>query len=639
MKAYRKLAAALAAGLGLCAWANGAGTRPLTVDDVLKMEALGETMISPDGRWLVFERRGPYGQGERFDYDRYSDLFRTTLQVVDLAAPGPGRPLLAHEKGVGYAAGPISPDGARQVIFRLKADRWELGVVTLASSKVTWTGLTPDYPEWGRALQWRTPTELVAITVPDGRLPFILRQAFLTRRMVSRWSAQARGDLAATVLGSGDYAELRPRDPPREVIALDVATGARRTLARGEFTDLELSGGGHWAAVLSAGPDIRMWPAQDFRTDTNIIRTRLRLALIDLDSGEVLRPCPRCDVLSQLLAWSPRGEALLIYARKDGQSWSQGNLLEVSAWSGQVRALTDAALRPRVFRRPETVIAGWLGKDPIVFAQASGQPRADLWRLSARAVALTGALPDFELAGATLSEDRLLVLSQGRVVALDRMGRVRATSPHPVAPPPAPSTYPVRRMAVSLSNGESLSGLGQTGDETRWSRMTADGRASRLAAPSGSELVQAGPNGRGLLVRVRQGGGEDQMLWVGPDGATTPLAGFNAHLRDVDRPRVLAVHHKGVDSEALVSWLVLPARATASPPPLVVFPYLGRNHRSPPAYLDPRLSPGVDWPRLLAGHGYAVLLPSLPIAPNTRAPSDGVAAAVLGIVEAAATQA
>lgn len=639
MRQLLRFAAAALAAVGLCACANGALGRPLQVDDLLKMEGLGKTLISPDGRWLVIERRGPYASGARFDFDRYSDLFRTRLEVVDLRAPGLARPLLAHEPGVGYAAGPFSPDGARQAVFRLKDGCWELGLVTLGPGEVRWTGVTPDYPEYGRSVQWRSPTELVAITLPDGRLPFLLRYAAPTERLKPRWRDQARGGLAVTLLGSGRYADLRPRDPPRQLVVLDVASGAARTLAKGEFTDLELSTQGRWAAVLSAGPDIRMWPDQDFRTDTNIIRTRLRLTFIDLQNGRAIEPCPDCDVLSQLLSWSPVAEDLLVYARRDGERWEHGRLYRVSASAGKFRAVTGEGLRPVIFSRPETVAAGWLGGKPIVYGHRTDRPdRADWWSLGRERRALTGGLASFERRGAVATKDRLLLVSGGRAVALDASGEVRARALATVHPPPVPSTFPVPRMGVYLSVRNRLDGAGPSGQGALWTQFDARGTTRSVAIPSGAELLTAATDGSGVLLRVQRGGGEDQLVWTQPDGSTTPVLSVNAHLRDVDAPRVLPIRHRGPRNEPLTSWLVVPAQTADRPPPLIVFPYLGRTHETPPAYLSPRQSPGVDWPRVLVGHGYAVLLPSLPIPHDSASPADNVARNVLAIVDAAKTQ-
>lgn len=80
--------------------ASAAGADPLTLDRLLKLEDLGSTALSPDGRRLVIEARAPLDQAARFDFDT-PDARIGRLMVADLAAGTPARPLLAAEPGAG----------------------------------------------------------------------------------------------------------------------------------------------------------------------------------------------------------------------------------------------------------------------------------------------------------------------------------------------------------------------------------------------------------------------------------------------------------------------------------------------------------------------------------------------------------
>jgi dipeptidyl aminopeptidase/acylaminoacyl peptidase len=166
--------------------------------------------------------------------------------------------------------------------------------------------------------------------------------------------------------------------------------------------------------------------------------------------------------------------------------------------------------------------------------------------------------------------------------------------------------------------------------------LQPDGRNVSAPAPAGAELL-AGASGRGALVRVPDGAA-DRLVWVDRVGAHV-LATLNPAYADLETPDVRPVRHRGPDGRPLTSWLVLPAGPhQASPPPLVIWPYIGRAYAEPPVLLHPRYAGAEDPPRLLAAHGYAVLLPSLPRAANDSVPSDGVAATLLAIVDAAAAQ-
>jgi len=630
-----KLARAAAAGLVACLAAAPAAARPLTVEDVLRMEGLGRVEIAPGGRWLALERRSAYAATARFDFDRFNNLFRTRLMASDVAHGGALAPLVAPEPGVGYALGPFSPDGARVAVFRLKDGRWELGLVTLATHAVWWTGITPDIPAYGRTVQWSGRDRLLVLALPDHRLPFAIRWFRPQARLPLGWAAERDGAGAHTLVGAGAYLGERPHDPPARLLLIDPAARTMRPLAEGGFIDLEASPNGAWAALLEEGPDIPMHADQDLYRESNLIFTRLRLKLVDLRRGGARVVCAGCDMLSQLLAWAPSGETLLVYARRDGQAWADGRLFQVTAATGAMRDLSTQ-IRPAVVGRPETVVAGWMGQDPIVYGEPGSAEgtRRDWWRLGPTPRRLTAALPEFALYGAAAGPRRLVVQSRGRLVALDRAGRVREVV-GPIRPPPFPTEGPLSRFGLYLAEAERLEGVldGRAGAVVF--ELGQSGPRRGGAAPAGADLLAG--DAAGALVRQTRGGGEDVLAWAAPGMPPRPLLVLNAHLAEVEPPRLYPVRHRGPEGQPLTSWIVAPhAPAGAPPPPLVVFPYLNLSHPTPPAFLDPRNSPGIDMPLLLAGHGYAVLLPSLPVPHDGRAPSDHVAEHVLSIIAAAA---
>jgi hypothetical protein len=88
-RALARLAAVL-----LAPGASGVDARPYTVDDLARTEAFGQVVVSPGGRWLLFERQGRADQLPYFD-ERASEVMRSRLYRVDLARPEPARPLLS----------------------------------------------------------------------------------------------------------------------------------------------------------------------------------------------------------------------------------------------------------------------------------------------------------------------------------------------------------------------------------------------------------------------------------------------------------------------------------------------------------------------------------------------------------------
>jgi dipeptidyl aminopeptidase/acylaminoacyl peptidase len=632
-----RLAAALAALLLAAAQAApAAAARPFTVDDLLRVEGLGQTLVSPDGRWLAVERRRAYETASRFDLGAYTDLARTSLALVDLRAPGPPQPLFPHEPGVGYALGPFSPDGRRVVVYRLRGPAYELGVAEPARRRVTWSGLTPELLERGRAVAWSGPHRLVALTLLPGLTPFPLRAYAPTQLLAQRWAVTATGGTSVSVIGSGRYAGVRPRDPPSRVTVLDLRTGKARTLAEGAFEDLELSASGRWAALLEAGEDVAFQPDRPMQADYGLAKRRLRLKLLDLSSGAARAPCEGCDVMGALLAWSPAAEELLVFARRDGEPWPAGRLLRISP-AGQAEPVAESRLVPVVGGRPETVRAGWMGADPMVLARAPEDPpgRADWWRVAPDGTRrLTGGLATPPAEGLVVTPHRLVLAADGALRVRNAEGaELSATS---VGPYQAPvNTSPVfPRFGRILSDTASLVRTTE-GPSPRIVEVGPHGPRLALPAPAGAVILAHAPGG-GALLRVPVGGA-DRLVWQDQAGAHA-LAVLNPHLEDVDLPDVRPIRHAGPDGRSLISWLILPRGRADRPPPLVIWPYPGRAYAEPPPTLHPRLSVYEDPPRLLAAEGYAVLLPSLPRRGGDSVPSDGLAEDLLAVVEAANRQ-
>ena len=115
--------------------ASAAGAEPLTLDRLLKVEDLGATALSPDGRHLVIETRAPYDTAPSFDFDS-PDARLGRLMVADLASARPARPLIALEAGAGYTAGPFSPSGRWMIVSRWLEKAVMVWVLRVAASSL-----------------------------------------------------------------------------------------------------------------------------------------------------------------------------------------------------------------------------------------------------------------------------------------------------------------------------------------------------------------------------------------------------------------------------------------------------------------------------------------------------------------------
>jgi dipeptidyl aminopeptidase/acylaminoacyl peptidase len=626
---WRVLGAAVAAAA--LAVAAPSAARPFTVDDLLHQQSFGAAAIDPSGRWLIVERLDPYDTADRYDELAFDGQPLKRLLIEDLAHPGPMRVLAA---GRGLAIGDFSPLGARLAVTRLADGHLTLGVLTLATGEIRWLGLTPDGADWGRAVQWISEDRLLVIDRSDGSLPFNLRQGSLAAdRLPKMWSAQMRGEASAVVNGSGAYVGLRGTPAPRRLVSVDLATGETRSLLVGQLSDMELSPDGRHVAVLEYAEDIPLRADRPITLEWGFVTRRQRLRVIDLATGEVRRPCETCDVQSFVFDWSASGRRLLVYVRQGETSWEAGRLLVVDAQSGFVRAVGEP-LHPLIEGRPERIRAAWMGETPILLARPSGGARADWYRLGpGRPVALTAALPEaphdlvgVDAAGAT-------AIAGGRLWRLEPDGRVRrlADQARDARRPPAleSRSFFAQPAGAWITTSASVGG-----------RQLAfvEGGAIRAAIPLPGEgnVLAASRRRRVAVLRRRTFEGVETVSLTGVGFPEVALAAVNASLGEIDAPRILPVRHLGPEGQPLTSWLYLPpTRPGSPPPPLVVRAYLGDRYPGPPTDGSPPygFAHGI---RMLLGHGYAVLTPSLPKPAGTNEPLAGMGARLLQVVDQAA---
>lgn len=627
------------AGLFACALsATAAGARPFTIDDLLHQEAFGDVALDPLGLQLVIERRGPYDAGGPFGYGQQNGLAASRLLIADLARGGPAEPLMPQPAGCGYLAGPWAPDGQRLAVYRLCGTAWELGVVDVAQRVVRWLGVTPASDATGRSVQWRSDRAVLVIARPPEDPPRELRSDWQSAvRLPPRWRATADGRGAHTVIGSGAYREVTDRPAPAQLLAIDAVTGAKAALLQGDFIDLELSPSKRYLALLETGARLQPDAARSPQGDWGVASEAHHLAVLDLQTFETTRPAPALDLMTTLLSWGPTCDRLLVFGRAPGAAWTDGRLRLYDARDHRSLPLDATGLAPALRWRPEALATTWVDDDPVVQAHVRGATRRDWWRLSSEPpVNLTAGLaaaPDAAVGGGAA----LTVVAADRLWRIASDGVAKSLSTAPTTVLAWPRTRASERLTFAV--GARV----QTPVASKGERLLfADGRRAPTAAGHGETVVAFSP-ALGALVTLRtsrQGGGA--LVLRMPRGSNQVLASVNDAWRDVDVLRPLAIRHLGADGAALTSWLYLPTnpprRPPRRPPPLIVRPYLGDNYRVAPRFKPPVLGLAADV-RVMVGHGYAVLLPSLPLPMNAREPLADVGDEVLAVVDAAAAQA
>lgn len=628
----------LAAGLALVlALAEPAWSRPFGVEDLLAQEGLGAAAFDPSGRWLLFERRGPYASAPRFDQDQDNATATSRIWRVDVAGSGSAKPLLDEAEPPGQLLGDPSPDGSRIAVYRLHAGQWRLGVATLATGAVRWFELTPEISLYGRAFQWLSDDSFVVLTRPEGTLPWLLRLGRLSADLLpDLWARAAAGAAAVTVVGSGAHLGARDRPPPGRLVRVDLATGLETPLGDGAFTDLEVSPDRRHIALRVAAEDLQPKAGQPVQGAWGLALQAERLELLDLETGWRRTPCASCDLLPHVFTWSANSQHLLVYTRRSGEPWTAGQLEVVDVRTGSLRPVGED-VAPVIGWRPEVVRADWMGEAPIVWARPVGQPQAPpaWWRLGPRGPRnLAASLPEGTASLAVRTAHALVFVGPKGAWRVDRLGQAAKLADGALTLARRPRLGRDGRL-FEVAGDMGWATRAEPGGRRQLVRLTADEAVEGPILPAGSSLA-ALPSSTGHAAwREADDFGVEHLVLRSSKGERV-AAVLNARLTDVDGPRVQVVRHEGPDRRPLSSWLFLPTAPTAQPPPLVVKVYAGATYRSPPGAADGLLGFPADI-RLLVGHGYAVLVPSLPtLTPGE--PASGLGKQIVDVVAAAAAE-
>ena len=440
---FTRLAAALAFVCLICATptlahpqdrgdGGSAPGRTVTLDDILSMQTFGTAALSPDGQWAVWERRRPYDTAPRFDRSHRNGWAISELWIARVAG-GAAEPLLPRDPDAGLLLGSWSPDGRRLLVFRLRGDRLEAGVVEVATRAVVWTGLTPDLVD-GVSSAWLDGDRLALTIRPDHSLPWLLRfhgtgQAEMDRRWERTTAGREPSRTRVETRGGRITVDATP--PDLELVVLDLRSGERRTVAEGRIRDFAVSPDSRRIAVLTSAEAVASHPERAVQT---AVQTRSRLRLVGLDGAAAAPAGPSLDVAPHLLRWSPGGDAVLVWAREDGEAWDKARLWSIGA-DGRRRAFETGDLQPfeagRGVDELRFVQADWVEGGAVMRARAPEEERFDWWRVGADGSPrrLTGELetPPSRLSSANGGE--VFAFADGRLWAFGEARGLRALTP------------------------------------------------------------------------------------------------------------------------------------------------------------------------------------------------------------------
>lgn len=599
------------AALCLAAIAGPAWPRAFTTQDLLSAEEFGQAAFTPDGKLLIFERLIPFEASGPFEYDTYPPLRRGRIYVQEVGSASPPRQLLQAAPGEGHTAGPISPSGHAMVVLRLKGRHWEAGVVTLVSGEVRWLGVIPELAQLGRTIAWRSDAQLVIAA--RATIPLRLRAGWQARETLQAfWAAAAQGKAALTEVGAAPFAGGKSPAPEGRLVLVDLVRQEARTLAIGDFYDLEVSPDGRKVAAMAQYEALPIGPAPRKVATPN---RRRNLIVADLRSSQVATPCPACNLTPHLIAWAPNAQDVLVHGQRSVGEEAQ--LMRLS--SGGVRVVSTGGRKLALRATSEGHLippAGWLKDAPIALLE--DDQRSDWWRLDgSRHANLTAGLPHAPSPRLLANDSQaLFAASAGAIWRIDLEGARQVGRGAPLAP-----------QGFWLSSRERQNLAPKVG----WYVDAAAGgpslsSTSGEAAPFPGDAPQAASRSASVAVHANSFGGLELVL---ADPVPRVVVALNARFAEIDFAQVRSVPVPGAPQ--LQHYLLLPPRPLRQPPPVIVVPYPGLS-----AYPPPRPYGGAGrFPvnaELMAAAGYAVLLPALPREAALE-PGQDLAAQILAAVD------
>lgn len=608
----------------LCLLSAGpAATKPYQIEDMLKLQSYGKALLSPDGQWAVVERFRPYDSAAAYDFDVFNKRMLGQIWKVDLNGGKPPELLFEQDPDAGYWTGSLSPDGQHLTVFRLETAKLSLGIVRTADRSVQWLDINPVAALLNPVPIWRGNNRLIVLASEADEIAYPLDSGNrLQRRLPVLWQHTASGQIPGMTLTTSKSINPSGHRSQRQVIEIDLANHGQRLLARGQIVDLAVSTNGNWLALLEETSDAA--PAPAGLISPNARPRHHRVQLISLTDGQVMQPCPTCDIQPGLLAWSDRSSSLVVSVRS-AQS-PQGQFMRIDPDKGLVVALTDKQSQPWVADNDSgarIVRAGWHQGIPWMLLRAKdGQP---IWSKPGDAGVPKETLPCSALQIASNGRALLVPCSSGlwRIFPGGKPeqligGAVRLDQPF--------------EETFDAGITERYRGIVPASDRSFWVQKTQEAAAitpngrrvltAKLPLRTSRLLLFSAKSGKGLAVS-RTGSGASQLWRIGTNRAPVLLDTINGHLENVEPPEAIALPSQVPDR---VDWLLLPVHARPGERvPMVIMPYPGAQYArvsGPPITPDSVVS--VANPLLALQLGYAVLLPSLRHDRFSGEPAEGL---------------
>jgi len=624
------------------------GQRRLTTDDLFRLEEIGELSLSPNGKWLAYVLKRPKISAQEHKLDFLDGNDRGDIWVVDIerGIRGNARNITSgHSNGFGYWNPVWSPDNRRLALLSTKGGNVCLWIWDVASGRLVQASnlgiqmtLKPT---------WMTSSKVIFAVLPKGEKPSqMISERRAAEAAMREWPKAWKGQEAtASVIESGVPSTFKNR-PQGQLLSFDAELSELKVIATGNFRDPALSPDKKHLALLqqidigSPTPSMR-------QLDRVMLGPRYGLAVLSAQGA--MLPVALANPLAtyESVRWSPDGSQLALFER--GSTSSSVYRYEPVNNTAQLSTSTDLSINidaSPFFPRPRGLV--WSAKRNLVVRGKTASPtqstvtnRWDWWliELPGKTKNITGGLKSVPAQIlAEINSGAFVGIADGDLWRINPDGKTENLTGN-FEPKVTSIEWPTSQTAETEPINQLIVRVAGSSDSELFHVDLESGNLSVLLSPDAKvELSAFHPSRRlAAFTSVTRDG---NSLWVAktyPDRESRLILKTNTYLSDIDEGKRLQISYRSLDGQELNAWLTLPpGYQKGRRYPMIADVYAGRvlGHQ-PTRWSNINFSPAMNNIQLLAGLGYVVLEPSMPLKPySAKDGSDPFMELTKGVIPA-----
>jgi len=617
--------------------------RAFRIDDLFELEGIGHyyggpTAFSPDGKSLAIVRVRAQKFTKDFSMDFLWSGERSDVWIQKSPDSAPVKLTDGLEDGSGWWSPQWSPDGKEIAMLSKRGGNvmlWVADVGTGRLRQLTKRGV--DLGDIRRSPYiWLDAHDILVEVLPEGEQPVGMKVDTETPTVATDgWKKQRAGkEVTANILDSGVPVDLSKR-PHGQLVHIDTANGATTIVADENTSGRRLSPDGQF---ISYARQVSIYfPKADEALPFGSDVDKKFSIIVKSIGGDKIADGDKFtrDVITSSLRWSPDSKQLAFFAYPGGRE-NGPRLYKLDVATREVKELDLGELDPtpiiRLYPQME-----WTNDGQVVLLAAkrvggkkpSVEDRRD-WYL----IAGDGSSKILTEKASKVPPELWAVAGRTSFIGLADNKLWRVT----------PATGQVEDVAPSIS--AKIAKVvwpitdGQQGDTqlftpgAEFSQMvfaTGEGKELPLTlldlksgalqplqkpAPTAS-LVAYDPAGGSLV--YAQSDATGTFVWRTSLGGGSPLelVKVNTFLTDITPGEHQKIEYTSLDGNKLKAWILLPYNYEKGKRyPTVTWVYAGSVAKDTPYVLD-----NIDFfnplnLQIIAAHGYAVLLPSMPLKPE-----------------------